>query len=173
MPGVLDHSALDWAEGVGGREALFHRVQQNYAVLDEWAQKTPWIEWLADEDYRSPVSLCLRLVHPSTTDERETLCKSMADLLQVEGVAYDMFTMHDAPAGFRIWGGPTVETVDLFYLTLWMDWAFSVTTQKYQDPPQISSTFTSSEIVTGQPWKPYSSGALETSKAKGDSFGHA
>lgn len=124
------HSALDWAEGLGGLGALLQRVQLNYAVVDDWVRETPWIAWLADEDSRSPVSLCLQLVQPFERKAAERVCKSMIEMLQIEGVAYDIFTMHDAPAGFRIWAGPTVEADDLQHLTQWLEWAYIATMRK-------------------------------------------
>jgi phosphoserine aminotransferase len=123
------HSALDWAEGIGGRTALWARVQANYTVFEDWVARTPWIDWLADAGARSPVSLCLRLVSPADSAEADRVGKAMIELLEAEGVAFDIFTMHDAPAGFRIWAGPTVEAVDLRCLTRWLDWAFLEATQ--------------------------------------------
>lgn len=123
------HSALTWAEGIGGYPALIRRVERNFRVMDSWVNRTPWIDWLADEACRSQVSLCLRLAYPLERKEAERVCKSMIELLQSEGAAYDIFTMHDAPAGFRIWGGPTVESEDLDCLTQWLEWAHAVAMQ--------------------------------------------
>ncbi|WP_205836896.1 PLP-dependent aminotransferase family protein [Neorhizobium alkalisoli] len=130
------HSALDWAEGIGGLPALLQRVQLNYMVVDDWVKETSWIDWLADENSRSSVSLCLQLVQPFERKEAERVCKSMIEMLQIEGVAYDIFTMHDAPAGFRIWGGPTVEADDLQHLTQWLEWAYAATMRKGLHSPE-------------------------------------
>jgi len=123
------HSALDWADEMGGREGLIKRVNDNYKVMSDWVAKTAWIEWLANQDSRSPVSHCLRLQHAGETQLVDSASRDIIELLRREGVAYDIFTMHNAPAGFRVWAGPTIETDDLRHLTRWLEWAYDMVTQ--------------------------------------------
>ena len=55
--------ALDWAERIGGLEALYARTNANARVLFDWAERTPWLENLAvDPATRSNTSGCLRIV---------------------------------------------------------------------------------------------------------------
>ena len=57
-------------------------------------------------------------------DEQAAFAKSIASMLEKEGVAYDIAYYRDAPPGLRIWCGATIETRDVEALTPWLDWAF-------------------------------------------------
>ncbi|MDJ0779764.1 MAG: phosphoserine transaminase [Gammaproteobacteria bacterium] len=124
------HAALAWAESIGGREALWQRTRDNFAAIDSWVQQSDWIDWLArDPATRSPTSMCLQIVDPKFTalpaEERQAAIKQMTAALEAEGVAYDIGNYRNAPPGFRLWGGATVEASDLEALTPWLDWAFA------------------------------------------------
>lgn len=121
------HSALDWADSVGGLDALHRRTADNLASLDDWVSRTGWIDWLArDPATRSPTSMCLTIVDPTFTgqslEERQRQIKSMSSILADEGIAFDITNYRSAPPGFRIWGGPTVDAADIRALTPWLDW---------------------------------------------------
>ncbi|CAA6816003.1 MAG: Phosphoserine aminotransferase (EC [uncultured Thiotrichaceae bacterium] len=124
------HAALDWAESIGGREALWQRTQANFDCIDNWVQKTDWIDWLAENPaIRSPTSMCLQIADPAFNQlDKDTQQKAITRItgwLEEEGVALDIKNYRSAPAGFRIWGGATIETDDLAALTHWLDWAFA------------------------------------------------
>ncbi|HEX5183263.1 MAG TPA: phosphoserine transaminase [Allosphingosinicella sp.] len=120
--------ALEWAQGLGGLDALIQRADANAAALDAWVQRTDWIEHLAaDPATRSNTSVCLRFADGigGDSEAQAALVKTMASLLEAEGAAYDIAAYRDAPPGLRIWCGATVETDDLESLFPWLDWAFA------------------------------------------------
>jgi phosphoserine aminotransferase len=120
--------ALDWAERVGGLEALIARANANAAALDCWVRNVPWIEHLAtDPTIRSNTSVCLQFTDRSDTEANKARQKAIAKLLEQEGAAYDVGAYRDAPPGLRIWCGATVDTADIEALGPWLDWAWEAT----------------------------------------------
>jgi phosphoserine aminotransferase len=121
--------ALSWAETVGGLKALKARADANLAVLSRWVQKTEWVDFLASNPRtRSNTSVCLKIVDRWFTalppDAQAAAAKKVADLLEKEGVAFDIAAYRSAPAGLRIWCGATVDHTDLEALMPWLDWAY-------------------------------------------------
>ncbi|KLK90616.1 hypothetical protein AA309_24740 [Microvirga vignae] len=51
--------------------------------------------------------------------------RGIVDLLEREGVAYDVASYRDAPPGPRLWSGATVEDEDMQAVLSWLDWAFA------------------------------------------------
>ncbi|RCW80557.1 phosphoserine transaminase [Phyllobacterium bourgognense] len=121
--------ALAWAKSIGGLDGLVGRADQNFAVLDAFVERTPWIANLARVPAtRSNTSVCLTIVDPDIialdAEAQANFAKNLVAVLEKEGVAYDIGAYRDAPSGLRIWAGATVEAADLEALTLWLDWAF-------------------------------------------------
>jgi len=121
--------ALNWAKSIGGLDGLVGRADSNFAVLDAFVAKTPWIANLAAKpENRSNTSVCLTIVDPEVTalsaEAQAAFAKGMVTALEKEGVAFDIGAYRDAPSGLRIWAGATVETSDLEALIHWLDWAF-------------------------------------------------
>jgi len=111
--------ALKWTKASGGLQALLTKSLENFAVLSEFVEARGWINFLcASPKNRSNTSVCLTIDLPGDA------LKKMQKLLDTEGVAYDIGSYRDAPAGLRIWCGSTVEKTDLQILTQWMDWAY-------------------------------------------------
>lgn len=112
--------ALRWVRDLGGLRGLRARADANLAVVEAWVERTPWARNLARRpETRSNTSVCLVL------EGEEGLAKTMAKLLEAEGVAYDIGAYRDAPPGLRIWCGATVETSDVEALMPWLDWAYA------------------------------------------------
>jgi phosphoserine aminotransferase len=122
--------ALAWAESVGGLKGLVARSEGNLAAIAAWVARTPWIDFLAARpEIRSPTSVCLRIVEPwfaaLPADAQSAVSKQIAERLDKEGVAYDIASYRDAPAGLRIWAGATIERSDLEALFPWLEWAYA------------------------------------------------
>jgi phosphoserine aminotransferase len=122
--------ALDWAERIGGLEALYARADANARVLFDWAERTPWVENLAvDPATRSNTSVCRKIVDPTVArlplDAQRAFIKEVEALLDKENAARDIAGHRDAPPCLRIWCGSTIEASDLAALTPWLDWAFA------------------------------------------------
>ncbi|MEP3277391.1 MAG: phosphoserine transaminase [Stappiaceae bacterium] len=120
---------LSWAKGLGGLNGLCNRADRNAKVLADWVARTDWVDFLADDPAtRSNTSVCLKIVDADvatlSSAEQAIFAKSMVGLLDREGVAYDIGAYRDAPSGFRIWTGATIETSDVEALVPWLDWAF-------------------------------------------------
>ena len=123
--------ALRWAKSLGGRGALFARADANAKAVADWVERTPWVDFLARVPAtRSNTSVCLKVIDPTIAalpaDGQAAFAKSLASFLEREGVAFDIGSYRDAPAGLRIWCGATVETADVEALTQWLDYAFAL-----------------------------------------------
>lgn len=128
---------LKWADTVGGAAGLVARAEGNLAAIAKWVERTPWIDFLAEDPaIRSCTSVCLKIVDPwfAGLDEaaQASVPKRIEALLEAEQVAYDINGYRDAPPGLRIWAGSTVETGDLEALFPWLDWAFAAVKRELQ-----------------------------------------
>jgi phosphoserine aminotransferase len=111
--------ALAWADSIGGNDGLIQRSESNLQVIREFVAANDWIDFLAENEAEtSCTSICL-----SVALEKAQI-KTMTNLLEAEGVAYDIGSYRDAPPGLRIWGGATVEASDLKKLMPWLQWAY-------------------------------------------------
>ena len=124
-------NSLKWAASIGGLPALIDRVEANSKATFEWAEASPWIDFLAREpNVRSKTSVALTIVDPWLKKQDQELQynigRRLSSLLDSEGTAYDIANHIAAPPGLRIWNGATVETTDLEALFPWLDWGWSV-----------------------------------------------
>ena len=121
--------ALEWAESIGGIDALIARVNTGFDAFSAWISTTPHFAFLAkDAATMSPTAVCLVITDSwFAAQEAATqtqLVKSMQACLEAEDVAVDIGAYRDAPTGLRIWGGPTVDPADTAALLPWLDWAY-------------------------------------------------
>lgn len=121
--------ALRWAESIGGLPVLIKRSEANLAAIATWAEQTDWVDFLAETpENRSNTFICLKIVAPwylaLPAAIQAEKAGQIVSLLEAEGVGYDFGSYRDAPPGFRIWGGATVETADFEALIPWLEWGF-------------------------------------------------
>jgi phosphoserine aminotransferase len=123
---------LKWAQSIGGLPALVERCEGNLALVTEWQRKSSWCDFLAVQpEIRSCTSICLKIGDPQIAYEEQALfVKKMVDLLDRNGVAYDIAAYRSAPPGLRIWAGATVMKDDLSILLEWLDFAYSEARQR-------------------------------------------
>jgi phosphoserine aminotransferase len=130
---------LGWAESIGGLAALIDRTNRNFAALSRWVRESEWVAFMAsDERTRSTTSVCLRITDAefgalAPAEQRSTV-RALADLLEREGIAFDIASHRSAPAGLRVWCGATVDTADIEALAPWLDWAWDQTGPMRQSP---------------------------------------
>lgn len=121
---------LNWAESLGGLDALVARSEKNLAAMTAWVEKSSWAAFLVeDKSLRSSTSMTLKIVDPwfvaLADDAKAEIAKKLASTLEKQGVAYDIASYRTAPPGLRIWGGSTVEASDVEALCPWLDWAYA------------------------------------------------
>ncbi len=109
--------ALAWA-GKIGLPGLIKRSAANLKVVEEWVDRTDWVDFLAEsEEIRSSTSVCLKITEERfrsmSREDQSGFIKDVAGGLSKEGIAHDIGSYKDAPPGFRIWCGPTVEASDV------------------------------------------------------------
>lgn len=120
---------LAWVRSLGGLGAMIDRADANCAEIEAFVQDHAWIDFLAKApETRSNTSVCLSVVDPDITalapEEQAKFAKAIVTRLEQEGAALDIGAYRDAPAGFRIWTGGTVERSDVRILMQWLDWAY-------------------------------------------------
>ncbi|MBN8553302.1 MAG: phosphoserine transaminase [Caulobacterales bacterium] len=117
-------AALEWAQEIGGLQALIGRTRSNFQALSAWVGAAPWVDFLArNPGSRSETSVCLSFADPEAATR--AFVGRFCALLAEEGVAFDVESHRAAPAGLRIWCGATVETADIVAVGPWLDWAWS------------------------------------------------
>ncbi|MGE4313127.1 MAG: phosphoserine transaminase [Pseudobdellovibrionaceae bacterium] len=123
-------AALKWVKSIGGLPAMIKRSQDNLDVVEEWVATNDWVDFLTtDKEIRSATSICLRIIDDEIQalpeEDQQAFVKTITKKLANEGAAYDCAAYRTAPAGFRFWGGGTVESSDLEAALPWLTWAYN------------------------------------------------
>ena len=121
--------ALNWAEDIGGIEALIDRSMQSFHLISDWINKNYWVEFLAkNKDSRSNTSITFKICEDwfvvMKEEKQREIMKEIINLLTKEKVAHDINGYPKAPPSFRIWGGATVESDNVKKLLPWLEWAY-------------------------------------------------
>jgi len=108
---------LKWADNIG-LKGLIRMSMDNLRVVEEWVVRTDWIEFLAEsEEIRSNTSVCLKVTSEPfkamTEGDQSKFIKDIAGQLSRENIAHDIGSYRDAPPGFRLWCGPTIQPSDV------------------------------------------------------------
>ncbi len=128
--------ALQLVQEHGGLEEFIIRSKNNLDVIMQWVSETSWVEMLAkDPNTVSNTSICLQISDEKFANLQESkqraFIKDIVGLLASEDVAHDIEGYRNAPPGFRIWGGGTVESSDIQILCKWLEWAYSNVKSNY------------------------------------------
>lgn len=121
--------ALEWAQAMGGRKAMFERADANAKIVCDWIEATPWLRnMVADPAKRTNTGVCFRFqgdwYESLSAEEQAAVPKKIASMLEARDVGYDFNGYRDAPPSLRIWCGGTVEQEDLKRLLPWIEWAY-------------------------------------------------
>ena len=121
--------SLNWIKSIGGYSGSIKKSQKNLEVVKQWVQSKDWIDFLAEDPQTiSSTSICLKITADwflkLSEDDQQAKIKEINSMLDKEGVAYDINAYRTAPAGFRIWGGATVEASDIETLLPWIEWGY-------------------------------------------------
>lgn len=121
--------ALNWIQSIGGSKGSIDKSKSNLQVVKTWVESKEWIDFLAkDSSTLSSTSICLKITDPwflkLPKDQQQLKIKEINSLLDKEQVAFDINAYRTAPPGFRIWGGATVESLDIETLLPWIEWGY-------------------------------------------------
>ncbi len=124
---VLD--SLQWIKSIGGLKKTIDISKENLKVVEEKLKDSSWLEFLANtSENKSSTSICLKIKRTITDsldkNKIEENLKKLLNYFEIENIAYDINSYRDAPIGFRIWGGATVDKEDIRILMDWLEWGF-------------------------------------------------
>lgn len=121
--------ALEWAQSIGGREAMFERANRNAQTVFDWIEATPYLRnMVADPAKRTNTGVCMVFqgdwYESLSAEEQANVPKTIAGTLETMDVGYDFNGYRDAPPSLRIWCGGSLEQEDIKRLLPWIEWAY-------------------------------------------------
>ncbi|PHS40867.1 MAG: phosphoserine transaminase [Robiginitomaculum sp.] len=135
-----DHiETLKWVRDQGGKKGglqwMHDRADANFAVLQDWMDKTPWIENLcAVPEQRSNTGVCMKIIDPRfaalDASAQSAFASAVVKMISDQGVAYDFGSYRTAPPGFRVWASGLIGKQDILDLIPWLEWGFAVQCEK-------------------------------------------
>ena len=128
--------ALNWAEEIGGLNALIERSQASLSHIEDWINENVWVDFLSkNKEIISNTSITFKIVENwflNFDDKKQRdVMKEIISLLANEKVAHDVNGYPKAPPSFRIWGGATVDPEDIKKLLPWINWAYKKVRNDY------------------------------------------
>jgi len=125
-----DHiESLKWVKEQGGLKWMHDRADANFAFLQDWMDKTPWIENLcAVPEQRSNTGVCMKIIDPRfqalDAAAQSAFASGIVKMISDLGVAYDFGSYRTAPPGFRVWASGLINKQDIEDLIPWLEWGF-------------------------------------------------
>ncbi|MBL4854748.1 MAG: phosphoserine transaminase [Robiginitomaculum sp.] len=129
-----DHiETLKWVRDQGGKKGglqwMHDRADENFAFLQDWMDKTPWIENLcAVPGQRSNTGVCMKIIDPRflalDAAGQSAFAAGIVKIISDLGVAYDFGSYRTAPPGFRVWASGLIGKQDIERLIPWLEWGF-------------------------------------------------
>ena len=121
--------ALEWAQSIGGRQAMFERANRNAQTVFDWIEATPWLRnMVADPAKRTNTGVCMVFqgdwYESLSAEDQANVPKKIAGTLEKMDIGYDFNGYRDAPPSLRIWCGGSVEQEDIKRLLPWIEWAY-------------------------------------------------
>ena len=121
--------ALEWAQAIGGREAMFARANANAQLVFDFIDSKDYLRnMVPNPAQRTNTGVCMVFqgdwYDSLTAEEQANVPKKIASTLEKMDIGYDFNGYRDAPPSLRIWCGGSVEQEDIKRLLPWIDWAY-------------------------------------------------
>jgi phosphoserine aminotransferase len=121
--------ALEWAQSIGGREAMFARANANAKLVFDFIDSKDYLRnMVPNPAQRTNTGVCMvfqgEWYESLSAEEQANVPKKIASTLEKMDIGYDFNGYRDAPPSLRIWCGGSVEQEDIKRLLPWIEWAY-------------------------------------------------